>query len=100
MKACILARIAAHPEDIFENKRFSLDAWAHDSEILLKLAKLHALRNADVVVNANLANNWQTLLSWTEEARYKQTSRVNAEKLFDAVTDAKDGVMQWIRVHW
>ena len=100
LKACILARIAAHPEDIFENKRFSLDAWTHDSEILLKLAKLHALRNADVVVNANLANNWQTLLSWTEEARYKQTSRVNAEKLSDAVTDAKDGVMQWIRVHW
>ena len=100
LKSCVLARIVAHPEDLYESKRFSLDAWTHDFEILLKLAKLQAMRDADVSVNSKLFNNWQSLRSWTEASRYKLTSRANAESLFEAVNNAKDGVMQWIRVHW
>jgi HEPN domain-containing protein len=100
LKACILARIAAHPEDIYEDKRFSLDAWTHDFEALLKLAKLKVDRDADVKSNRPLALNWQRMREWSEDSRYLQKTKHEAEQLFEAVTNAKEGVMQWIRLHW
>lgn len=100
LKSCVLTRIAAHPEDIYDNKRFSLDAWTHEFETLLKIAKLKAERDADVSTNRKRGANWQLLGDWSEEVRYKDVLQSDAEALFEAVTNAKDGVMQWIRVHW
>src|SRR5439155_20354295 len=38
LKSCVLVRVAAHPEVIYEDKRFSLNAWTHDLESLVVLA--------------------------------------------------------------
>ena len=100
LKACILARIAAHPEVIYEEKRFSLDAWTHDSRILLRLADLEAERDADIQTNHVRSLNWKLIWGWNEESRYLQKSRGDAEQLFEAITNVNDGVMQWIRLHW
>ena len=100
LKACILARIAAHPEVIYEEKRFSLDAWTHDFKILLRLADLEAKRDADRRMNHPRSLNWELIWDWDEESRYLQKSRGKAEQLFEAITNANDGVMQWIRLHW
>ena len=100
LKSCVLARIAAHPEDIYENKRFSLDAWTHDFEKLLELSGLVVERDTDVKANPVLKSNWQRMEDWSEESRYAQSTRFEAERLFDAVTNTNDGVMQWIRRRW
>ena len=100
LKSCILARVAAHPEVIYEDKKFSLNAWTHDLESLVVLAGLKADRDADALANPALYTHWQVVKDWTEESRYFQKTQAEAQRLFDAVTDAVNGVMQWIRLRW
>jgi hypothetical protein len=100
LKACVLVRVAAHPEVIYEDKKFSLNAWTHDFESLVLLAGLKTDRDADALANSALNTNWQRLKDWTEESRYLQKTQTEAQRLFDAVTDPAHGVMQWIRLRW
>jgi hypothetical protein len=100
LKACILARLAAHPEVIFADKKFSQDAWTHDIEKLVALADLKALRDADAASNQALKTNWQLVKDWKETARYDRRTQSQAQSLYDAITDPNDGVMTWIKLHW
>jgi len=100
LKSCILARIAAYPEVIFEDKRFSQVAWSHDVENLLRLAGLEADRDAAGVANPVFYRNWQLARTWNEQSRYLQKTQSEAQLLFDAIADPVEGVMQWIRVRW
>jgi len=100
LKSCVVARITAHPEVIYQEKRFSQDAWTHDLEDLLVVAAIKADLYADAASNAALDINWQHVKNWTEQARYLQKNQAEAERLFEAVTHPTDGVMQWIRLRW
>jgi len=100
LKACILARLAAAPELIFETRRFSENCWTHNAMELVKLAGLEAVRLADATTNLTLARNWQAVKDWREEARYQTTSHYKAKRLYHAIADNTNGVMQWIKVHW
>jgi hypothetical protein len=100
LKSCVLARVAAHPEVIYQDKRFSNDAWTHDIERLLVVADIRNQRDADAAANVVLYQNWQHVKDWNEESRYLQKTQAEAELLFNAVTDPNDGVMQWIRARW
>ena len=57
-------------------------------------------RDADAQANPLLFRSWQKIKDWNEKARYLQKTQVQAQGLFDAVTDPNNGVMQWIRAHW
>jgi hypothetical protein len=100
LKSCILARVGAFPEVIFEDKRFSQDAWSHDVENLVRLAGLEADRDAASLVNPVLHRNWQIARTWNEQSRYMRKTQAEAQQLFDAITDPAQGVMQWIRARW
>src|ERR1700730_10248981 len=58
LKACVLVRLAAVPEVIFETKRFSENCWTHSVLALVKLAGLEAIRAADNAANPVLLKNW------------------------------------------
>jgi len=100
LKSCVLARVVAHPEIIYEDRKFSNEAWTHDIENLLLVADIKAARDADAAANAAVFNNWQRVKDWNEKSRYLQKTQIEAQLLFDAVTDPHDGVMQWIRLRW
>jgi hypothetical protein len=100
LKACVLARVAAHPEVIYENRKFSNDAWTHDIESLVVVADIKVDRDNAALANPALALNWLRVKDWTEKSRYEQKTQFEAQRLFDAVTEANNGVMQWIRVRW
>lgn len=100
LKSCVLARVAAHSEVIYEDRKFSTAAWSHDIERLLVVADIKPARDADAAANATLYLNWQRVKDWDETSRYLQKTQVQAQQLFDAVTDANNGVMQWIRLRW
>jgi hypothetical protein len=100
LKSWVLVRLAAHPEVIFEERDFSSQAWTHDIQRLVALAGLKVVRDADAAANPGLYRSWQRLQDWTEQSRYQQKTQAEAQQLYDAVTDPKDGVMQWIRLHW
>ncbi len=100
LKSCVLARVAAHPEVIFQERQFSNSAWTHDLESLLIVADLKATRDADAQANHALYTNWQHAKQWNEKSRYQQKTSGEARRLFEAVADPNDGVMQWIRARW
>lgn len=100
LKACVLVRVAAAPEVIFGDRKFSEKCWTHSILDLLKLAELEAARAADSVANPVLGRNWLLVKDWNEKARYNTTSHQKAKKLHDAIADPTNGVMPWIRVRW
>jgi hypothetical protein len=100
LKSCVLARVAAHPEVIYQDRKFLNDAWTHDFERLLIVAGSQADRDNDAAANLALYENWQRVKDWNEKSRYLQKTHVEAQGLFDAVTDPVDGVMPWIRARW
>lgn len=100
LKSCILKRLSATPEVIFDSRRFSENCWTHDLAELVKLAGLEPARAADAAANLVLQDNWLTALAWNEKSRYKTVSHHPAKKLYGAVADKLNGVMQWIRVRW
>ena len=102
LKSCILVRLAGSPEVIFEDKtgkKYSESCWTHDVERLAELAglkpDLDALHPA-----AALADNWATVSQWSEATRYQVRTQNDAQKLYAAITDPANGVMQWIKARW
>ena len=100
LKSCVMARLIAHPEIVYQTRNFSNDAWTHDFEKLLLVADIKADRDADILANRIRFEHWQRVRKWDESARYQQKSFDEARLLFDAVNDPNDGVMQWIRKRW
>ena len=93
----MLVRVAAHPKVIYKNREGPKQAWTHDVEILLGLADIKDARDKDSAANAALYGNWQRVKDWNEKSRYLQKIQLQAQRLFDAITDPNNGVMQWIR---
>ena len=102
LKSCILVRITAVPEVLFQEggNRFSSDCWTHDLEKLVRLAGLETERDKDVAANGTLGNHWGIVTKWNEKSRYQMKTKDEAEELYNAIADNANGVMQWIRVRW
>ena len=100
LKAFVLCGWPRAPEVIFETKKFSENCWTHSILELVKHAGLEATRAADAAANSVLAKNWVIVKDWSEKTRYETTSHQKAKKLYGAITDKPDGVMQWIRARW
>jgi HEPN domain-containing protein len=100
LKACIVVYVKKHIEVIFRERRFSERCWTHDFDELLKAAQLIARRDADIAADPALQGNWLVVKNWSETARYERKTRVEAEDLYQAVTDPASGVLPWIRNHW
>ncbi len=100
LKACILTRVVARAEVIFEDKKFSEKCWTHSVLDLVRLAGLEAARETDSLANPALGKNWLVVKDWNEQYRYRTTSHQKAKKLYEAITDPPNGVMSWIKAHW
>ncbi len=100
LKSCILVRVASEPEVIFGDKRYSEKCWTHTIEDLVKLAGLDDALDADTASNPALGANWVIARKWNEKSRYLMKSQADAQNLYDAITDAANGVMQWIKIRW
>ena len=100
LKSCIVVYVAANPEVIFGEKRYSEKCWSHNIEDLVKLADLVIAKDAETAANAIFAQNWVAVSEWSEQSRYEQKSQIKAETLFNAITDSANGVMPWIRARW
>jgi hypothetical protein len=100
LKACILARLAATPEVIFDDRRFSERCWTHGLPELLKLAGLEDDLENDMKAKRALGRNWVTVKDWKETARYQPANHHQGKRLYTAITHDPNGVMQWIKAHW
>ncbi len=103
LKSCILARVVGFPEVIFEvktGKTFSKDCWTHDVEALVGLAGIKPDLDAATAAAPALETYWKVVREWSELTRYERKTEFEARKLYNAITDPVNGVMQWIRARW
>lgn len=100
LKTCVLAHVAAAPEVIFIDRKFSEKAWTHSLLDLVKLAGLEPTRQVDTGANRALGRYWLFVKDWNEQTRYDAMSKKMAKKLYTAITNKPNGVMQWIKAHW
>jgi hypothetical protein len=99
LKACVLAYVE-RTGVIFLEKKYSEKCWTHDSEELVSLAGLGKALESAIIASAVFEDHWKVVEEWSELSRYQQKTEVEARKLFEAVNDHSNGVLQWIKGHW
>ncbi len=94
LKACILKRLSDFwPDD----KKFMDKCYTHDLNDLLQLADLEN----DLKAAAAVAVKWVNVRDWNEQVRYEVGKPEPDVRLFhEAITDPKDGVLQWLKARW
>jgi HEPN domain-containing protein len=97
LKACI-AKLTNQYD--YPDKRFAADCYTHDIEVLVRLAGVKIARDADTAANAQLGTNWLIVRDWNESSRYQRCTQLQAQKLYDAITDNANGVLPWIKARW
>lgn len=102
LKSCILVRVAAGPEVLFEpmGKKFFEKCWTHDVAKLVDAAGLDSEHGNDVAARPDFGKNWAVVANWSEQSRYQTKTESEARELYAAIADAPDGVMAWIRSRW
>lgn len=95
LKACIAKRFKEHefPDLAFVNKIYS-----HNLPELLKHAGLGD--EPELTPSSKLWDHWQTVQNWRETKRYEEPTPQEAEALYLALADSKNGVFQWLKKLW
>jgi hypothetical protein len=85
----------------YPDKKFVLQMYNHELEPLAVLdAALWAELQNSMKTDPKLLSNWQTVRRWDDEKRYDFVEELEAKALYDAVTEAGSGVMEWIQRRW
>jgi HEPN domain-containing protein len=96
LKACIAKQTKRH--EFPPNRSYIGKIYTHDLNELLQQADLDRQLAIDVRVNALLANNWNIVKTWSEDARYKITG-LKGRDMYTALT-GPNGVLTWLKKHW
>jgi hypothetical protein len=100
LKACVLVRVAAEPEVLFDDRRYSDKCWTHDLVQLVELAGLTATFEKDRAEDPELHANWDFVKDWSELSRYGRAAKGDALRIYEAITNKRHGVLSWIKGHW
>lgn len=100
LKSCVLVRLAAEVGMVFDDRRFSEKCWTHNLVQLVDLAGLTTVLEDAMKANPDLQDNWEVVQKWTEARRYQFASKNEAEGLYEAITDRKQGMLSWIKKYW
>lgn len=97
-KACIARQTRRH--DFPPEPRTVADMYTHDLEKLVGRAELRVQLHAEISGDPAFADNWRTVRVWSERSRYGRVPFAEAERLHEAITDRRHGVLRWIRQYW
>ena len=103
LKSCLLARMI-YTGWIFKDKVNVRDCLIHDFGELIRLAGLKSELDSQLAASAGVGGefvgNWGTILGWQVTSRYEVKTQVEAEALYEALTNDPNGVLKWIRNYW
>jgi HEPN domain-containing protein len=98
LKACVTKQIKEHD---FPDKKLVLDSYTHDLEQLLRISGVKPQFDQRIKGDRSFEVSWTTVKDWTESARYdNNVPEIKARDLLNAVTDAKSGVLAWLKTLW
>ncbi len=96
LKACIAKETKRH--EFPPKLAYVRSVYVHDLDQLLRLAGLDKQLENDMKKNSSLANNWNVIKVWSEEARYI-ASGLKGKDMYEALIGT-DGVLTWIKQRW
>jgi len=98
LKACIAKETARF--DFPPDRRRTEEIYKHSAPELLKAASLQSFLKAAADLDPKLRSNWKIVGDWSEQSRYRNFSRVDAEGMIEAVANRNHGVLPWIKQYW
>jgi hypothetical protein len=99
LKSCILARVE-RTGFIFVDRKYAEKCWTHNLTTLAELADLQQDMDSRANADPDFYDAWLVVREWDETSRYSRKTRPEATQLYAAITDAKHGVLTWIKHHW
>jgi hypothetical protein len=97
LKACIAKQINSHE---IPSKSFVNEFYVHDLERLIKLAGIGPDHTDKLNSDSEFKINWSIVQKWTEAARYKEWTEIEANELYNAINNLKGGVLSWLQQYW
>lgn len=97
LKSCIAKRTRRYEFP----SRNAAEAYTHNLEKLLQLAKVDADLDRDKKASSALEVNWSVVKDWSEASRYDLSiTQAQARDLYSACTARSAGILAWIRMRW
>jgi hypothetical protein len=97
LKTCIAKATLRHE---FPDKNKANSSHTHNLRDLFGLAGLEKASTERARRDQAFGKNWERVLLWSEQSRYRTTDVGPAREMIHAVADRTHGVLQWIKPHW
>ena len=97
LKACIAKQTRKHE---FPDRERVRNSYTHELATLVRTAGRQSDLQAELERDPGFEVNWGVVKDWSEAARYRTFSELEARNMYDAVTDRNHGVLRWIRHYW
>jgi hypothetical protein len=97
LKACIAKQVKRFD---FPDKKTVNDSYTHDLQNLVRLAGLKSVLDREKNNDPVFHQNWQLVIKWSEDSRYKKSTMKEAQDIYTAITDPQHGVLKWIQQYW
>jgi hypothetical protein len=98
LKACIAKNTKEF--DFPPDRKAVEQIYKHKPLEVVKAAGLEKELETQSKENKVFADNWEVAKDWSEEARYKEYNEKQARDMYNAVSDANNGVLQWVKTNW
>jgi hypothetical protein len=97
LKSCIAKQTERHD---FPDKDRTAASYTHDVDALLRLAMLDRPVIQTAQTDPKLSANWTVVRNWKERSRYSRPSQADAERLLNALSARRYGVLGWLKHRW
>ena len=97
LKACIAKQTK---EFDFPDRTLVNRSYTHKLSDLIGVAGLQAELEGKMASDREFSTNWETVRDWSQESRYERHEESKAKDFYQAITDERNGVLTWLRVHW
>ncbi len=98
LKACIAKQVR---EFDFPDRKLASESYSHSLRSLLGTAGLVGALGQDNAIYPGLGANWEEVLKWNVESRYKtDVSLAECQRFYTAITNSANGILPWIKTYW
>lgn len=85
----------------FPDKEKTAKVYTHKLLALVMVSGLQSNLEEEKENNNDFKKNWDLATRWDESARYSHKyTKQEASELIEAITNPKNGVMQWLEKYW
>jgi len=97
LKACIAKQTRRFD---FPDKKTTNASYTHDLGSLANTAKLDAALLQRSSQDQLFRKNWDLVIRWSEESRYRLTDKSDCSAFMDAIMEEQHGVLPWLKLAW